>query len=148
MCEREGFRPCNVEEDRVGLVLRRDCIDGCSGKASLSHRVRFLGEVPLPASLESAMISMSLSGINSGCGRGCDTICRPFRASGQGSWVGLVKEDGWTFEGGLGLSDGRTRCWQGKKMTSGTVSKVPFGRERHVAILLTAGAVSRFYICR
>ena len=33
-------------------------------------------------------------------------------------------------------------------MTSGTVSKVPFGRQRHVPILLIAGTVSYFHICR
>ena len=78
----------------------------------------------------------------------CDTICRSFRAWGQGSWVDVVELDGRTFGGVLGLRDGQTRCWQRKKMTSGTVSKVPFGRQRHVAIVLTAGTVSYFHICR
>ena len=78
----------------------------------------------------------------------CDTICRPFRAWVQGSWVDVVELDGRTFGGVLGLRDGQTRCWQRKKMTSGTVSKVPFGRQRQVAIVLTAGTVSHFHMCR
>ena len=78
----------------------------------------------------------------------CDTICRPFRAWEQGSWVDVVELDRRTFGGVLGLRDGQTQCWQRKKMTSGTVSKVPFGRQRHVTIVLTAGTVSYFHICR
>ena len=78
----------------------------------------------------------------------CDTICRPFRAWEQGSWIDVVELDGRTFGGVLGLRDGQTPSWQRKTMTSGTVSKVPFGRQRHVVIVLTAGTVSYFHICR
>ena len=39
-----------------------------------------------------------------------DTIGGPFRASVQLLWVGLVMWDGRTFEGFLGLWDGRTQC--------------------------------------
>ena len=78
----------------------------------------------------------------------CDTICRPFRAWGQGSLVDVVELDGRTLGGVLGSRDEQTRCWERKKMTSGTVSKVLFGRQGHVAIVLTAGTVSHFHICR
>ena len=74
----------------VGLMKRRKTVEFMLKRASgrLFYGLGREEMVPLVGKGEAEGNPRTSRNLRSGI---CDTICRPFRASGQGSWLGLVK---------------------------------------------------------